>query len=84
MPYGGGVIFVVLGVAAMILYTVMAARMMIVARRDPSRIFHLGRYGRMKQRDVTAAEWVRRYVPWGLGGGLAVTLLGLVLVSQSH
>lgn len=84
MSYGGAVTFVVLGVATMILYTVMAARMAIVARRDPARIFRIGKYGRTKQRDLTAAEWMRRYVPWGLGSGLAITLLGLVLVSQSH
>jgi hypothetical protein len=76
--------FVVLGVATMLLYAVMAAWMTIVGRRDPGRVFHIGRYGRIRRRDVTAAEWIRRYVPWGLGSGLLVTLLGLVLVAQSH
>jgi hypothetical protein len=76
--------FVVLGLATIVLYAVMAAWMAVVARRDPDRIFEIGKYGRVRRRDVTAAEWIRRYVPWGLGGGLLVTMLGLVLVSQSH
>ena len=79
--YGVAVMFVVLGVAAMLLYALMAARMAVVARQDPTRTFPIGRFGRVRRRDVTAAEWIRRYLPWGLGGGLALTLLGLVLVS---
>jgi hypothetical protein len=76
------VTFVVLGVATMLLYAVMAAWMAAVARRDPARIFQIGKYGRTRRRDVTAAEWIRRYVPWGLGGGLLVTVFGLFLMSR--
>ena len=82
--YGDLVMFVVLGLATILLYAVTAVWMALVGRRDPGRIFHVGRYGRIRRRDVTAAEWIRRYVPWGLGGGLLITLFGLVLVSQSH
>ena len=74
--------FVVLGIATMLLYAVMAVRMAAVARKDPERIFQIGKYGRVKSRDVTAAEWNRRYVPWGLGGGLLVTMFGLFLISR--
>ena len=72
--------FVVVGVACMLLYAVVGAWMAAVARRDPRRIFQIGRYGRIRRRDVTAAEWLRRYLPWGLGCGFLLTLLGLVLV----
>ncbi len=75
---------VVLGVAIMLLYAVVAAWMAVVARNDPARIFQIGKYGRIKSRDVTAAEWIRRYVPWGLGGGLLVTLFGLFMMSLSR
>lgn len=77
-------IFVVLGAATMILYAFMAAWMAVVARRDPDRTFQIGRYGRVQRRDVTAAEWIRRYVPWGLGGGLGVTVLGPFLVARAR
>ena len=68
----------------MLLYAVMAAWMARVARRDPARIFLIGKYGRIKRRDVTAAEWIRRYVPWALGGGFFVTMFGLVLMSRTR
>ena len=71
------VVIVVLGVGTMLLYAVAAAWMAVVAQRDPARIFQIGKYGRVRPRDVTAAEWIRRYVPWGLGGGLLVTVFGL-------
>ncbi len=74
--------FVVLGIATMLLYALMAARMAVVARKDPARSFQIGKYGRVKRRDVTAAEWIRRYVPWGLGGGLLITFLGLFVISR--
>lgn len=77
-------IFVVLGIATIVLYAVVAAWMAVVGRRDPDRTFEIGKYGRIRRRDVTATEWIRSYVPWGLGSGLLLTLLGLVLVSQSH
>jgi len=83
-PYREVVGFVVVGGAAMLLYAVMAAWMARVARRDPARIFQIGKYGRIKRRDVTAAEWIRRYVPWGLGGGFFVTMFGLVLMSRAR
>ena len=76
--------FVVLGMGIMLLYAVVAAWMAVVARRDPARIFQIGKYGRIRPRDVTAAEWIRRYVPWGLGGGLLVTMFGLLLMSFSR
>jgi hypothetical protein len=73
--------FVVLGAGMVLLYAGVAAWMAVVARRDPGRIFRIARYGHGKQRDVTAADWIRRYLPWGLGGGLLVILFGLFLVS---
>ena len=76
--------FVVLGMGTMLLYAVVAAWMAVVARRNPARIFQIGKYGRIRPRDVTAAEWIRRYVPWGLGGGLLVTMFGLLLMSLSR
>jgi hypothetical protein len=82
-PYREVVTFVVLGIAIMLLYAGVAAWMAVVARRDPARIFQIGRYGRIKRRDVTASEWIRRYVPWGLGGGLLITLLGLFVTSRA-
>jgi hypothetical protein len=51
-PYGEGVTFVVLGVAVLLLYAVMAVRMASVARRDPARIFQIGKYGRTKPRST--------------------------------
>jgi hypothetical protein len=77
-------IFVVLGVAIMLLFAVMTARMAVVARRDPGRSFQVGRYGHARRREVTATEWIRSYVPWGLGGGLLVTVLGLFLVASGR
>lgn len=76
--------FVVLGIATMLLYAAMAAWMVAVAKRDPARTFEIGKYGRIKRREVTAQEWIRGYVPWGVGGGLAVTLFGLLLVSRAR
>lgn len=81
-PYGEAVTFVLLGGAILLLYAVMAAWMAAIARRDPARTFQIGRFGRVRRGDVTAAQWIRRYVPWGLGGGLAITVFGLFLVSR--
>jgi hypothetical protein len=79
------VALVVLGVAIMLIYAVVAAWMAVVARRDPGRIFYIGKnnWG-ITPRDVTAAEWIRRYVPWGLGGGLVATMFGLLVMSLSR
>jgi hypothetical protein len=71
--------FVVLGAGVVVLYAAAGMSMAVIARRDPARIFQIGRYGRAKRRDVTAAEWIRRYVPWGLGGGLVLMVFGLLL-----
>lgn len=71
--------FVVLGAGVVVLYAVAGMSMAVIARRDPARIFQIGRYGRIKRRDVTAAEWIRRYVPWGLGGGFVLMVFGLLL-----
>jgi hypothetical protein len=76
--------FVVLGFAIMLVYAVMAARTAVVARRDPCRSFQVGRDGHARRREVTAEEWIRRHVPWGLGGGLLVTFLGLFLVARGR
>lgn len=75
---------VVLGVGTMLLYAVVAAWMAVVARREPARSFQLGKYGRMRPREVTAAEWIRRYVPWGFGGGALITGFGLFVMSYSR
>lgn len=72
------------GVACVLLYSVVAAYMAVVARRDPQRTFRIGEYGRITRREVTATEWIRRYVPWGLGGGLIATVFGLFLNSRSR
>jgi hypothetical protein len=79
------VALVVLGLATMLLYAAVAGWMAVVARRDPARIFYIGKnnWG-IKPRDVTAAEWIRRYVPWGLGGGLLATMFGLLVMSLSR
>ena len=59
--------------------------MAVIARRDPARTFRIGKCGRTPRRDVTAAEWIRRYVPWGTGAGLLVTLVRLlVAVAGPH
>ena len=68
----------------MLLYAVMAVYMAVVSRRDPRRTFRIGEHGRIKRREVTAAEWIRRYVPWGLGGGLLLSMMGLFLTSRSR
>jgi hypothetical protein len=71
--------------AIMLLYAGAATWMAVVARRDPGRIFFVGKHGYgVKPRDVTAAEWIRRYVPWGLGGGLVATMFGLLVMSLSR
>lgn len=75
---------VLLGVGTMLLYAVVAVWMAVVARRHPARIFQIGKYGRIRPRDVTAAQWIRRYVPWGLGGGLLVTVFGVFVMSYSR
>jgi hypothetical protein len=50
--------------AIMLLYAGAATWMAVVARRDPGRIFFVGKHGYgVKPRDVSAAEWIRRYVP---------------------
>lgn len=82
--YRNVVMFVVLGAATLVLYAVMAVWMASVARRDPARTFQIGKYGRTKRRDVTATEWIRRYVPWGLGGGLLLTMVGLFVISRTR
>ena len=69
--------FVVLGVATVLLYAGVGGWMSRVARRDPARTFAIGRYGRIRRRDVTAAEWIRRYLPWGLGAGLLTIVFGI-------
>lgn len=76
--------FVVLGVATLLLYAGMAVWMASVANRDPARTFEIGKYGRIRRRDVTATEWIRRYVPWGLGGGLVLTLFGLFVITRTR
>jgi hypothetical protein len=77
--------FVVLGLATMLLYAVVGTWMAVLARRDPARIFFIGKHGSgIKPRDVTAAEWIRRYLPWGLGGGLLATAFGLLVRSLSR
>lgn len=81
--YRGSVIFVALGIATMLLYAVATAWMAALARREPGRRFQIGKYGRIKSREVTAAEWIRRYAPWGLGCGLLITLLGLFVISRT-
>jgi hypothetical protein len=48
------------------------------------RSFQMGTYGRIKRRDVTAAEWIRRHVPQGTGAGLLVTIVGLLVVPGPH
>jgi hypothetical protein len=79
------VTFVVLGAAIVLLYAGLTAWMAVVALRGPTRIFQIGKYGRTTRRDVTAAEWIRRYVPWGIGAGLLVTVVGLlVAVTGPH
>ena len=83
-PYFGDVTFVVLGLACVLLYSVMAAYMGVTARRDPRRTFRIGDHGRITPREVTASEWIRRYVPWGLGGGLLITMFGLFLTSKAR
>ena len=72
--------FVVLGVATVLLYAGVGGWMAGVARREPGRVFAIGRYGRIRRRDVTAAEWIRRYLPWGLGAGLLTILFGIVIL----
>lgn len=72
------------GLLVIVVYAVTAAWMTAVARRDPGRTFQIGRHGRIRRRDVTAAEWVRRYLPWGFGSGLLLVILGLVLMSRTH
>ena len=74
--------FVVLGAAIVLVYAGTAVWMAVIARREPARTFQIGKYGRTKRRDVTAAEWIRRYVLWGVGGGLLVTVVGLLVVSR--
>ncbi|PKW28085.1 hypothetical protein ATL31_2940 [Phycicoccus duodecadis] len=41
----------------------------------------VGAHGRMRRRELTAAEWVRRYLPWGLAGGIGCVVIGLVLMA---
>lgn len=68
----------------MLLYSVTAAYMAVTARRDPGRTFRIGDHGRITPREVTATEWIRRYVPWGLGGGVLTSLFGLFLNSRGR
>ena len=70
-----------LGVATLVLYTAVGAWMARVARRQPDRVFEIGRYGRIRRRDVTAAEWIRRYVPWGLATGALIIVVGVVTIA---
>lgn len=71
-----------LGAACMLLYGAVGVWMAAVAKRDPGRVFQIGRYGRIRRRDVTASEWIRRYLPSGLGGGLLLLLLGVLVRSR--
>ena len=50
-------LLVVLGLGTMLLYAVVGIWMAVVARRDPARIFYIGKHGSgITPRDVTAAE----------------------------
>lgn len=71
-----------LGAATVLLYAATATWMVWVARRNPARVFQIGRYGRIRRRDVTAAQWIHRYLPWGLGAGLVLVILGLFILSR--
>lgn len=82
--YREAMLFVVLGLATLLLYAVVGAWMARVARRDPDRVFDIGRYGRIRRRTVTAAEWIRRYVPWGLAAGVLLIAFGLVVVTYGR
>ena len=75
--------FLVLGLASLVGYALTATWMAVLARRDPERTFQMGRFGRIRRRDVTPAEWIRRYLPWwGLTGGVLLTVLGLFLMRR--
>lgn len=77
--------WIVLGAGTVLLYAGVGTWMARVARRQPDRLFDIGRYGRMRRRNVTAAEWIRRYVPWGLAAGVLLVVLGVVTQgSQPH
>jgi len=82
--YRVAVEFFVLGLVVIVVYAVTAGWMAAVARRDPGRTFQIGRHGRIRRRDVTAAEWIRRYLPWGFGGGVLLVVLGLLLMSRTR
>jgi hypothetical protein len=75
----------VLGLTIMSIYAAVGTWMAVIARRNPARIFYMGKRGSgIKPRDVTAAQWIRLYLPWGLGGGLLATMVGLLVTSVSR
>ena len=74
--------FLVLGLATLVGYALTATWMAVLARQDPERTFQIGRFGRIRRQDVTPAEWIRRYLPWGLTGGVVLTVLGLVVMGR--
>ena len=69
-------VWIVLGAGTVLLYAGVGAWMARVARRQPDLLFDIGRYGRMRRRNVTADECVRRHVPWGLGTGVLLVVVG--------
>ncbi|MFC8500831.1 hypothetical protein ACFUC1_00625 [Pedococcus sp. NPDC057267] len=77
-------VLIVLGAATALLYAGVGAWMARVARRQPDRVFDIGRYGRTRRRTVTAAQWIRRYVPWGLGTGILLMVVGVLTVGYQQ
>ena len=76
--------FIALGAGTVLLYAAVGAWMARVARLQPARVFQLGRYGRMRRQSVTASEWIRRYVPWGLAAGVLLILLGAITLGSQQ
>ena len=75
-------LFFVLGLAVLVGYALTGTWMAVVGRRDPGPTFQIGRFGWIERRHVTAAEWIGRYLRWGLAGGLLLTVLGLIVTRR--